>query len=328
MKSSKTTGSAATLDEFGFDADGDPWLDHLQEALVPPEIGAIGPYEIVAEVARGGQGVVYRARQAGTNREIALKRLVEGRLATATARRRFEREIEAAAALQHPSIVPVYGMDVVDGAPMLALQWIEGEHVDTWSRKRKGPARRDEVLRLFLRLCDPVEHAHRHGILHLDLKPSNVIAEAGRAKLIDLSLARPPGDAHAGIGTWQYLSPEQARGGNLTAAADVWGIGAVLFEAATGEAPFDDDSDAWERAPSASTGTYSEAEPERYPQLERRARRPEEVADVGGRLGELIAACLEPEPGDRPDLVALLAGLEEVAETPAAERRWSERAAG
>jgi serine/threonine protein kinase len=165
----------------------------------------------------------------------------------------------------------------------------------------------------------------RHRILHLDLKPSNVIAEAGRAKLIDLSLARPPGTAPAGIGTWQYLAPEQARGGELGPPADVWGLGTVLFEIATGEAPFDDDPDAWSEADSNGSGTYSEAPPERYPQLERPARRPEQVRPVPLPLADAIAGCLQPEPANRPSIEELLGTFEYLAGLPPAERRWSAR---
>jgi serine/threonine protein kinase len=173
---------------------------------------------------------------------------------------------------------------------------------------------REEVAQLGLQLGSALHYLHAHRILHLDLKPSNVIAEGPRAKLIDLSLARPPGEARPGIGTWHYLSPEQARGDLLTEAADIWGLGATLFEAATGEAPFDDDPDAWPSSATASaTDRSSHSEPERYPQLERRARRAVDVAPVDPQLAAAIDACLEPDPAERPSLDQLTARLEPLA---------------
>jgi eukaryotic-like serine/threonine-protein kinase len=163
-----------------------------------------------------------------------------------------------------------------------------------------------ELAVLGVQLGSALHYLHANGFLHLDVKPSNVIADGPRAKLIDLSLARPRGRARPGIGTWHYLSPEQARGGELTAAADVWGLGATLFETATGEAPFDDDADAW-----IGAGATTEAgDPERYPQLERRARRVRELAHVDARLAAAIDACLEPDPRERPPLNRLLVELE------------------
>jgi serine/threonine protein kinase len=144
------------------------------------------------------------------------------------------------------------------------------------------------VANLGLQLCSAIGYLHAYGALHLDLKPDNIVAEAGRAKVLDLSLSRPPGRAHAGIGTRPYMAPEQARGGLLTEAADVWGIGAVLHKAASGRRPFAEyDAD------------------ERYPQVERRApsllsRRP-----VSRALAAAVDSCLEPEPGRRPALPEL-----------------------
>jgi len=205
---------------------------------------------------------------------------------------------------------------------MVVIETLTGATLAVEIAENPAPAAED-VAHLGLQLASAVHYLHRNGYLHLDLKPSNVIAEAGRAKLIDLSLARPPGEHHAGIGTYHYMAPEQASGGLLSEAADVWGLGAVLFEGATGEAPFDDDPDAYATVASAS-GTYSDAEPERYPQLERAARPLESVrAGLDSALSELIAACLAPQPHDRPSLDELLAALEPIAELPDSERRWT-----
>ena len=136
----------------------------------------------------------------------------------------------------------------------------------------------------------------RRGILHLDLKPSNVINEQGLAKVIDLSLARAPGRVRAGLGTAQYLPPEQARGGEVGPAADVWGIGSVLYAAATGNRPFG--------AP--DNGAVFE-------QLRRRATRVRTVRRLPGPLAEAIDGCLEPEPADRPTLAALADAVTAVA---------------
>jgi serine/threonine protein kinase len=134
-----------------------------------------------------------------------------------------------------------------------------------------------------LHLCSAIHYLHLHGILHLDLKPSNIVSERGLAKLIDLSIARPPGRGQKGMGTLEYMSPEQARGGILGAPADVWGIGAVLFETATGEVPFE----AYEDEPS-------------YVQLERRAESVRLYRRVPAAFDDLVHGCLEPDPALRP----------------------------
>ena len=123
---------------FGFD-DAQRWLGHVRAAQGGEVLGALGSFELLEEVGRGGQGVVFRARQPGTGREIALKRLLAGALATDAQRRRFEREVEAAAALRHPGLVTVYGTEVVDGQPVLAMEWVEGEPITDWARAQRGP---------------------------------------------------------------------------------------------------------------------------------------------------------------------------------------------
>ena len=188
-----------------------------------------------------------------------------------------------------------------------------------------------EVAHLGLHLASAIRYLHAHGWLHLDLKPSNVIAECGRAKLIDLSVARPPGPAHGGIGTLYYMAPEQVRGGELGPAADVWGIGAVLFEAATGEPAFDD-PDADELDEPGSNKPYESDDPDElptderfdesdYPQLTATARRADELRPLPDELADLIAACLDPDAAHRPSVPALLRALEPIAQLPPGERR-------
>src|SRR5690606_2300200 len=143
-------------------------------------------------------------------------------------------------------------------------------------------------------------YLHNHDLLHVDVKPSNVIASDGRAILLDLSLARPPGRYKQGLGTWCYLAPEQARGDHLTPAADVWGLGTVLYEAATGEPAFTDDASV---ASSDDTWQTEEQLEAGFPQLEQAAPR------VDGPLGDVIAACLAFDPDDRPTLPQLAARL-------------------
>ena len=115
--------------------------------------------------------------------------------------------------------------------PVVVLETLDGETVGHMIATRTHLTAPD-LAELGLQLCSAVQYLHRHDVLHLDVKPSNVVCENGRARLLDLSVARPPGRAKPGIGTWQYMSPEQVQGGVLGPAADVWGIGAVLWEAA------------------------------------------------------------------------------------------------
>jgi serine/threonine protein kinase len=145
-----------------------------------------------------------------------------------------------------------------------------------------------------MQLSAALRYLHRQGHLHLDLKPSNVVAEAGRAKLIDLSIARPPGRVRAGTGTWCYMAPEQARGGEVGHPADVWGVGVVLWEAACGNTPFADESVA-------------------YPQLEKRAPLLRSRRRLPAALTGAVDRCLEPEPGARPSFAELRAVLEPIA---------------
>lgn len=242
-------GSSADLGGFGLDLPDDDWLDRVRAAERSIDAGVIGPYEIVEEISRGAQGVVYRARQTGTRRDIALKRLVAGRFATPAARARFTRETEAAAALSHPNIVTVYGTELVGDQPVLAMEWIDGPPIDQWARSL-GAGDVDAVrslLETFLRVCDAVQHAHQRGVIHRDLKPSNILVDSqGRPHVVDFGLAKvlSVDDSAAAnltltqdfVGTPAYAAPEQARSDHaaVDVRTDVYALGAILYEMLTG----------------------------------------------------------------------------------------------
>ena len=235
-----------------FDLPDDRWMARLRVAERPIVLGRIGEYELEGEVERGGQGIVFRARQPGTKRRIALKRMLAGAFATEGMRRRFEREVEAAALLNHPNIVTVYGMDSVDGTPLLAMEWIDGVPATDWARGRAP----EEILELFLRLCDAMQHAHSRGVLHRDIKPSNVLVDANsQPHVLDFGLAKrcPLGGGAGGdvldvsksadvFGTPAYASPEQLSGTEtrLDASTDVYSLGVLLFEMLTDASPYGD----------------------------------------------------------------------------------------
>ena len=236
-------------------------------------------------------------------------------------RREDERAIEALLAegrllteLAHPHIVRGYELRT-EPHPIVVMETLDGETLAHLVDRQPDGLDSEDVAWLGLHLASALRYLHRFGVLHLDVKPSNVVAEAGRAKLIDLSLARAPGRYRAGLGTWCNLSPEQARGDEVGPAADVWGLGTVLFEATTGVPAFDDDDGSWtdDTGPSESpeaeadgpSGTWNTDEQRAagYPQLDR----PAEPAP--GPLAGAIEACLAFEPADRPSLDELAAML-------------------
>ena len=221
-------------------------------------------YRIASEIHRGAQGVVYRAVQLATQRPVALKVLLAGALATSRQRRRFERECELVAQLEHPHVVTVYDSGVTaQGCPYLAMQFVDGWPLDEWLRDwRAGPRSRarsalPQLLRLFVKLCAGINHAHQHGVIHRDLKPANVIVDRdGEPHVVDFGLAKlvapPAGDARAAVtqegallGTLAYAAPEQVRGQPraLDVRADVYALGVILFEMLTGQLPFSVEGD-------------------------------------------------------------------------------------
>lgn len=204
----------------------------------------LGGYELIEELGRGGMGVVFRARQPGLGRDVAVKLLRDAAFAGEPARRRFQAEAASVARLNHPHIVTIHEVGTADGQPFLVMEWVAGRNLAEVTRDGPLPARR--AAEIAAQLADAVQHAHARGVLHRDLKPSNVLLDAtGAPRLTDFGLARPL-DTDSSLtltgqvlGTPGYLAPEQARGGaGVGPAADVYGLGALLFHLLTGRAPF------------------------------------------------------------------------------------------
>lgn len=204
-----------------------------------------GDYELLGEVARGGMGVVYRARQARLNRTVAIKMILAGQFAGEEDVSRFYSEAQAAANLDHPGIVPVYEVGCLDGQHFFSMGYVDGASLS--KRVADGPLAAAEAAELTRRVAGAIEYAHSKGIIHRDLKPANVLLDAeGNPRLTDFGLARQlGGDSQLTatgqvLGTPGYMPPEQAEGRTeeLDERADIYSLGAILYTLLTGRPPF------------------------------------------------------------------------------------------
>jgi len=206
-----------------------------------------GGYEILGEIGRGGMATVYRAQQMSMNRVVALKVLPSHLLNDDTYIQRFEREVNIVSTLEHRSIVPVYDYGELEGQPYIVMRYMTGGSVD--ERLRSGPLSVEAMLAIYEMIGPALDYANSKGILHRDLKPSNVlIDESGGAFLTDFGIARLLSEGagtittHGVVGTPSYMSPEQAQGKPLDNRSDIYSLGVMLFELATGRRPFEADT--------------------------------------------------------------------------------------
>src|SRR5438876_1226371 len=208
-------------------------------------LGELGDYELLDEVGRGGQGVVFRARQKSLNRTVALKVISLGQWASKAHLRRFRLEAEAAARLEHPGIVPIHEVGERDGSCYFSMKFVEGGQLD--EVVRRAPMSIRQAAELIAKVARTVHYAHQHGILHRDIKPGNILLDQkGEPHLTDFGLARLVETESTMtrtldvLGTPSYMAPEQAMGNNaaVSCVTDIYGLGAVLYQLLTGQPPF------------------------------------------------------------------------------------------
>src|SRR5437667_3513284 len=238
----------ACLLETGLDSDeavagvDDPGRANISPS---PMLMDFGDYELLEQIGRGGQGVVFRAHQKSLNRTVALKVISLGQWASEAHVKRFRREAEAAASLEHPGIVPIHEVSERDGSCYFSMKFIEGGQLDEIVRREPMPIR--QAAELIAKVARTVHYAHEHGILHRDIKPGNILLDAkGEPHLTDFGLARLLESESTVtrtlkvLGTPSYMAPEQAVGETtkLSKATDVYGLGAVLYQLLTGQPPF------------------------------------------------------------------------------------------
>ena len=237
--------------DLGFQLDDDAWLQQARAALEPDSWNTIGDFEILEEVSRGGQGVVLRARRTdGTL--VAVKRLIAGTLTGTRGRIRFEREMEIAARLDHPGIVPLLQRAILDRQPLLVMPWVEGIPPDRWARPNSGrPRTRREIVGLLLRICDAVSHAHQRGVIHRDLKPSNILVDdkgmphvldfgIGKLLLEDAESARQLTLTTEFLGSPTYAPPERLLSTDTPSDVrdDVYSLGILLYNLLANAEPY------------------------------------------------------------------------------------------
>src|SRR5438094_1090135 len=210
-----------------------------------PMLMDFGDYELLEQIGRGGQGVVFRARQKSLNRIVALKVIGLGHWATEAHLKRFRLEAEAAASLEHPGIVPIHEVGERDGQCYFSMKFVEGGQLDEVVQHTAMSVR--QAAELIAKVARTVHYAHEHGILHRDIKPGNILLDQkGEPHLTDFGLARLAETESTVtrtmevLGTPSYMAPEQAVGNNasVTSATDIYGLGAVLYQLLTGHAPF------------------------------------------------------------------------------------------
>ncbi len=287
--------------------------DFLSPGVLPGEIGRLGPYRILDVVGAGGMGVVFKAEDPRLRRLVALKAMLPALAANPTARERFLREAQAAAAIQHDHVVAVYQVDEANNVPYLAMPFLRGESLEARLRQAGGPLPLAEVLRIAAQIGEGLAAVHELGLIHRDIKPANIFLETqpgepaggGRVKILDFGLARAAsGDAQLTqeghiVGTAAYMAPEQAGRQTLDARADLFSLGCVLYLMATGSLPF-------EGADALST-LFAVATADPVPPHTRNPALP-------GAVSELILSLLEKKPADRPGSArAVVAALRRLA---------------
>ena len=296
----------------------------------------LGPYEIVSALGAGGMGEVYRARDPRLDRSVAIKILAPTVAADPAARDRFEREARAVAALDHPHICGIFDIGESEGLHYLVMPLLEGQTLAT--RVEKGALTLDQVLRFAVEIADALDKAHRHGIVHRDLKPANVMLTKMGAKLLDFGLAKlrttsgpismsgmtqlvtttPETGQGTILGTLQYMSPEQVEGREADARSDIWALGTVIYEMATGRRAFQG------ATPASIIGAILKDEAPRVS-----SRQPL----VPAALDQVIDGCLAKDPDERWQSAAdVRRHLQLIQPSPSGERaqltaaaptRWS-----
>jgi serine/threonine protein kinase/Tfp pilus assembly protein PilF len=277
----------------------------------------LGPYEIVSFIGAGGMGEVYRARDTHLGREVAIKVLPPRVAADPDLQKRFEREARAVAALNHPHIVTIFSTEEADGVRFMTMELIEGRRLDQLIPR--GGVSLAQFFDIAIPLADALSAAHRKHLTHRDLKPGNVmVSDDGRVKVLDFGLARStqpePGGVGADetrlrltkegtiLGTMPYMSPEQIEGKPLDPRTDIFSLGIMLYEMATGARPFGGGS-----SPALMSSILKDRP---RPVAERRP-------DVPGDVSRLIDRCLEKDPRDR-----IQTATEILAELKAQRRAW------
>jgi TolB-like protein/Tfp pilus assembly protein PilF/predicted Ser/Thr protein kinase len=294
--------SGGSLDELPRD-NAKPASGIKEAVRAATMLGELGDYELLEEIGRGAQGVVFRARQKSLNRTVALKVISLGQWASKAHLKRFRREAEAAASLDHPSIVPIYEVGERDGSCYFSMKFVEGGQLDEVVRRTPMSIRR--ATELIAKVARTVHYAHEHGILHRDIKPGNILLDTkSEPHLTDFGLARlveyesSVTQTLDVLGTPSYMAPEQAVGNNaaVSSATDVYGLGAVLYQLLTGQPPF------------AGGTTY-----ETIKLLEDTEPRPPRVLNprIDRDLSTICLKCLEKDPKRRyASAVALAEDLE------------------